>query len=155
MIEKIISGGQSGADKAALVAAFHSGVPTGGFAPKGYRVSSFDNTDSVDLELKKFGLIEHESRQYPPRTKANVIGSDGTLILGYIASPGCRLTIKTAKDNKKPYICNPTIRECVDWLFEFNIKTLNVAGNRLSAYNPGIYHQTYAFICELIEKSKF
>jgi hypothetical protein len=72
---KVISGGQCGVDKAGLVAAQLAKITTGGTAPKGYRT-----LDGNDLDLRDvFGLSEHWSYSYPPRTENNVKDSDGTV----------------------------------------------------------------------------
>ena len=75
MINKIISGGQTGADIGGLLAAKELNIPTGGTAPKGYRTELGSNFDLCDI----FNLSEHSSDKYPPRTAANVKNSDGTV----------------------------------------------------------------------------
>lgn len=143
MIEKVISGGQNGADLAGLEAARLLGIPTGGLAPKKYRVCNYDGTDGINLELKtKYNLEEHPNYAYKPRTRDNVLLSHGTIWFGFEDSPGGILTINTCKAEKKPYIINGSIEEIIIWLKENNIKILNVAGNRLSKYNPTIYEDT-------------
>jgi hypothetical protein len=143
VIEKIISGGQTGADVAGLDAARLAGIPTGGTAPKGWRVCLEDGSDGTNPELESFGLIEHESSEYPPRTIQNVKNSDGTVWFGYTDSPGGKLTIGTCTKLEKPYLINPSAEDLKTWTEENNIKVLNVAGNRKSADNPEIYD--YAF----------
>lgn len=142
IIEKIISGGQTGADKAGLVAALNLGIATGGTAPKGWRICLPDGSDGVDLELPKLGLVEHSSSEYPPRTKQNVLDSDGTLWVGFEGSPGGRLTINTCKKHNKPYIINPSPNKLKAWITKENIKILNVSGNRESDFNPNIFFET-------------
>lgn len=152
MLQKIISGGQRGADQAALDAAKELDLQTGGTAPKGYRVCLFNGSDSSDRELlTMYGLVEHESSDYPPRTKQNVKDSDGTLWVGYPDSPGGRLTISTAKSIGKPVIINPEPADLKRWVIANNIKTLNVAGNRSSKENPEIYEQTFDLIIEAFQ----
>lgn len=142
MIEKLISGGQSGADRAGLDVAKALGIPTGGMAPKGWRIS-LPNGIGSDPSLAEFGLIESDSYEYPPRTKWNVTNSDGTVWFGFLDSPGAKLTLSTAKEAGKPTIINPTAQGLHEWLKANQIKVLNVAGNRLSSFNPDIYEQTY------------
>ena len=143
MIEKLISGGQTGADRAGLEAAKALGIPTGGIAPKGFRICLPDGSDGTDPTLAEFGLTEHHSCEYPPRTKLNATNSDGTVWFGYEDSRGAKLTIKSAKKAGKPVKSNPTVSELRSWIKEHNIKVLNVAGNRASDLNPEIAKTTY------------
>ena len=74
MITKIISGGQTGADRAALDFAIKMKIPHGGWIPKG-RLAE-------DGPLpEKYQLLEMSTTSYPKRTEQNVIDSDATLIL--------------------------------------------------------------------------
>ena len=73
-ISKIISGGQTGVDRAALDAAIELDIEHGGFVPKG-RLSE---DGSIPL---KYNIIELENEDYSARTLKNVQYSDGTLIL--------------------------------------------------------------------------
>src|SRR5580700_2308068 len=89
ILRKIISGGQTGADEAALRVAKELGLETSGWMPRGFRT---EVGPRPDLALT-YGLQEHHSGRYQPRTYSNVIFSDNTLIFGNLNSPGCRLTI--------------------------------------------------------------
>jgi hypothetical protein len=73
MIVKIISGGQTGADRGGLAAAINSGLPHGGWCPKGRKAE--DGVIPVENHL-----TEMASPEYLPRTKANVIDSDATVL---------------------------------------------------------------------------
>jgi hypothetical protein len=151
IIEKIISGGQNGADLAGLEAARLLGIPTGGLAPKGYRVCNYDGSDGVNLELKtKYNLEESVSTAYPPRTRSNILHSDCTLWFGYEYSPGGKLTINTCQENEKTYIINGTIEEIIDCIKLNNCKIVNVAGNRTSEFNPNIYSTTLYTMYEVL-----
>ncbi len=146
-IERIVSGGQTGADRAGLDAAKALGIPTGGTAPKGWRICLPDGSDGTDPTLAELGLVEHRSREYPPRTRQNVADSDGTVWFGYAESPGGKLTITTCKELGKPCLADPVrIGEFLDWLKENNIRVLNVAGNRTSEFNPDIYDRVFEFL---------
>lgn len=140
MINKVISGGQTGADTAGLAAAYDLGIKTGGTAPLFYRIQKFTGEDSTNPELgSKYGLSEDEAYNWAPRTKKNVIDSDGTVWIGYADSDGGRLACATCRDQGKPLIINPSVEELRKWIIQNNIDVLNVAGNRFSAHNPDIY----------------
>ncbi|PSQ85488.1 MAG: molybdenum cofactor carrier, partial [Bacteroidetes bacterium QH_2_63_10] len=73
-MRKIISGGQTGVDRAALDAALAFNVPVGGWCPKGRRAEDGQIPDRYPLE-------ETPSEAYEQRTAWNVRDSDGTLII--------------------------------------------------------------------------
>lgn len=125
MLKKVISGGQKGVDRIGLEVAKELGIPTGGTAPKYYRTE-----DGNDWTLQEFGLVEHESWQYPPRTEQNVQDSHGTVIMGNIAEAGSNMTRKLCKKHSKTYLLDPTPEELVNWVELNHIEILNVAGNR-------------------------
>ncbi|SRR5260221_9026339 len=125
-VTKIISGGQTGIDQLGLKVAKELGIPTGGTAPKGFRTELGPYLSLRD----EYNLVESIYSDYGPRTKDNVLDSDGTVVFSEIGSAGSRLTISCARIANKPYILNPDANELRDWLIEHNIKTLNVAGNR-------------------------
>lgn len=150
MIEKIISGGQMGADRAGLDAAAFCYLPTGGWAANGWMIQTFSGENVADMSLKLFGLKEHPEKGYTPRTKANVKDSDGTVWFGYENSPGGKLTCGTAKRLGKPLILSPTPHELLIWAEREKVKTLNVAGNRLSELNPDIYLSTFRTIVSIL-----
>lgn len=154
LVTKIISGGQTGADHAALYAAEHLGIPTGGWIPQGFRTDA----DADPALAARFGLLEHSSSGYPPRTLTNVIASDATLIIGNIESSGCRLTRLYANQSQRPYYhlgwrpgykkqlaCKHNLHKFRSWLRQHNVKVLNVAGNREST-SPGIFDAAYGFL---------
>ena len=131
-LRKVISGGQTGADQAGLVAAKEFGLETGGWMPFGYLTE-----DGPCPELKqKFGVQAHSSSSYPPRTKKNAEESDGTIRLAFdFTTAGEVCTLKAIKQYKKPYfdvdLNNPPDPQlAAQWLIENNIEVLNVAGNR-------------------------
>jgi len=133
MITKIISGGQTGADRTALEVAYEHGIPTGGHCPKNCRIDT-----GWDPELKsKYGLEETDSSSYVPRTILNTQNSDGTVWFGSTSSPGYLCTLKGVNKNYKLMICNPTPEELIHWITLNKVRVLNVAGNRQRT-NPGI-----------------
>lgn len=144
-VTKIISGGQTGADRTALEVARELGIATGGHAPRGWRTD-----EGADPSLEAlFGLVEHTSADYPPRTRANVENSDGTVIFGNVHSPGCALTVRLCMVAKKPYLDNPSPARLREWLERYAIRTLNVAGNRART-NPGIVAQVRQVLTEAL-----
>ena len=148
MLKKVISGGQTGADFAGLRAGRKLRLETGGTAPKGWRITLPDSSEGSNPTLKGYGLTEGKSRAYPPRTRANVRDSDGTVIFGYTESTGAILTMNTAKELNKPLIINPTPEQLREWVATNNIEVLNVAGNRASDFNPTISKDTYNTLVE-------
>lgn len=149
---KIISGGQTGADQGGLEAAFDLGIPTGGWAPKGYKTENGPNFDLRD----KYKLIEIHSDSYRPRTIKNVAKSDITLLFGNQNSPGSKLTQHSAKEYGKPcfnIFPNGLLQEPVDHIIKFILenhgRTINVAGNRESK-NPGIELRVYTTMFKVL-----
>jgi hypothetical protein len=168
---KVISGGQTGCDQAALRAARACGIETGGWAPKGWLTE-----EGAAPWLAEYGLVEHESSAYPPRTEANIQDSDATLLIGDIGSPGSRLALRAAERFRKtvchfslPFIGNATMYYSWWWGKEFfdltpdsiatdflvitEVQILNVAGNRESS-NPGIGKAAEAFLAEVFRAWK-
>lgn len=144
MIEKIISGGQTGADLGGLKAAKKLGIKTGGLAPKGYKTEIGNNPELSTV----FGLAAAPTDDYNYRTAANVRGSHATVVFATNAkSPGTKLTIKTCEASGKPFILiNPFASDASVLLTTFlagvyarydRSLILNVAGNRESK-SPGI-----------------
>jgi hypothetical protein len=137
---KIISGGQSGADRAGLDAALALGLEPGGWIPFGRRT---DEGALPMADFLKYKLKQHPSPNYPPRTEQNVRESDATVIFGKLSSPGCTLTQKLCKLHEKPCLGNPLSPDHLrEWVESKGIMVLNVAGNR-ERTNPGIYQLTF------------
>ncbi len=147
-IRQIISGAQTGADQAGLVAAILLRIKPGGCIPKGRRTSDGPLPEHL---MKEWNLVEHSSSAYPPRTKYNVQHSDGTVIFGNAGSPGCRLTIRLCFELKKPVTINPSPDELRYWSSFHNIQILNVAGNR-EEKNPGIFERTKNCLIQAFRK---
>jgi predicted Rossmann-fold nucleotide-binding protein len=156
MIERIISGGQTGADRAALDAAIDCGTPHGGWCPAG-RIAS-DGTIPEDYNLR-----ETEESTYPPRTERNVKEADATVVFmrGPGISPGSKLTIGLCEKHKKPFtIVNVAITGTEDAAMlikylvqEYKVRTLNVAGSRENK-SPGIYFLTYEAVSAMLKDDK-
>ena len=137
---KVISGGQTGADRTALEVAKENGVETGGTVPKGWRTEL-----GPDPTLAKFGCVQHKSAEYPPRTRQNVRDSGGTVWFGKTTSLGFARTKKEANLADKPFLINPDSKELMTWLNIWKIQVLNVAGNTQSE-NPHIGQQVRTFL---------
>ena len=143
MIKKIISGGQTGADRAALDVAIKAGIPHGGWIPKGRKTEGGVLPD-------KYQLQEMSTASYPKRTEQNVLDSDGTLIVSHgKLNGGSMLTRKLAEKHKRPHIHldmnKLSVNDAVDalrvWIGNNEIMILNVAGPRASK-DPDIYNVT-------------
>ena len=163
MLTKIISGGQTGADQGSLHGARLAGLETGGAAPKGYWTENGEES----ILLGGYGLVETIATGYPPRTRINVMNSDGTLIFGNHLSSGSLLTARLSLELEKPYITMPwpfliepqknyygystAISTVKQWITLHNIKILNIAGNRESV-NPGIFEATSSFVIALVKE---
>ncbi len=95
---KIISGGQTGVDRAALDFAIKYNIECGGWCPKGRKA------EDGEISLK-YPLTETNSTDYPKRTKLNIQDSHATLIL-YLDKfdPGTALTLKLCKEHNKPLL---------------------------------------------------
>ena len=132
-LRKIVSGGQTGVDRAALDIAIELGIPHGGFCPLGRRAED-------GIIPSKYNLIEYESIEYATRTLKNVLSSDGTLILHYgIISHGTALTKKYCIQENKPLKIINILGESksggynfTNWQKENSIQVLNIAGPRKS-----------------------
>ena len=143
MIEKIISGGQTGADQAGLDAAIELGIPHGGWTPKGRK------TEAGPLPAK-YKLKEMGTTSYPKRTEKNILDSDGTVIFTFgKLTGGSELTKKLAEQHGFPCLHVDLNKVSVGegaeivrpWIEKHNIKVLNVAGSRASKA-PTIYDIT-------------
>lgn len=140
LIAKVISGGQTGADRAALDWACENGIPHGGWCPKGRM--------AADGPLApNYQLCETDSAGYRQRTKLNVRDGDATLILNTGALDGGTLqTVRFAQTLKKPHLVlqldeltAPQAEQHVRaWLLSGRFGALNVAGPR-EEKRPGIY----------------
>ena len=137
MVTKIISGGQTGADYAGLVAA--RVLNLGGTAPDNYKTENGSNYELKDFfQLSAFGT-------YPERTEANILNSDVTLILGLadtkdFSEGGTKLTQQLCFRLNKPFFLgklslnniNEEDIELQNFLSINKPKTINIAGPRLS-----------------------
>lgn len=147
MLRKVVSGGQTGVDRAGLDAAAEAGIPIGGYCPKGRRAE-----DGVISD--KYPMIEMDSPESYYRTEKNVLESDGTLILNKgDLTGGTRLTHDFTVNYGKPSlivqlngqeIIKPD--HVIRWLDAHYIGVLNVAGPRESKCPGGIYYEAFAYL---------
>jgi len=140
MIKKIISGGQTGADQAALDAAIKYNFPHGGWIPK-------DRKTEDGMLPDEYKLKEMSTGSYPRRTEQNIIDSDGTVIISHgKLTVGSKLTQKLAEKHRRPCFhidlnkipAFMTSSQINTWVILHKIETLNVAGPRASK-DPDIY----------------
>ncbi|MFQ5335489.1 MAG: putative molybdenum carrier protein [Flavobacteriales bacterium] len=136
----IISGGQTGVDRAALDFALENGLECGGYCPKGRLAEDGEIPDC-------YPLTETASAKYEERTILNVLHSDATLIInpGSLMQGGTAFTFEQAKEAARPCLVADCMRpmaetaiEVMAWLKAEDICILNVAGPRESGF-PGIY----------------
>ena len=148
MFEKIVSGGQTGVDRAALDVALELGLPCGGWCPKGRRAEDGRIPDRYPME-------EASSPDYRVRTELNLQDSDGTLILtwGRLVG-GTLLTLKLARRLHKPYFVVDLVRggdaaSIREWGRAKKVSILNVAGPR-EGESPGIHARASSFLREIL-----
>ncbi len=150
-IVKIISGGQTGVDRAALDAAIEAGIPHGGWCPKGRLAEDGRLPDRYLLE-------ETPQSDYIQRTEWNVRDSDGTLILYWDQlEGGTKLTADFCKKYSKPHFLVNMIKPAdtssfIKWLKTSNIRILNVAGPRASK-GIQVYEQARVYIKNMIDRN--
>lgn len=147
MLERILSGGQTGVDRAALDAALAAGIPTGGWCPRG-RLAEDGRIP------EHYPLVETNSPNYAERTRLNVAHSDATLVLNR-ASPrgGTRLTCMLAERlGRSLLVIDPqaphAMAEIQSWLTREDIRVLNIAGPRESN-QAGIYLAAWRLLVKL------
>lgn len=148
----IVSGGQTGVDRAALDVARALGLASGGWCPKGRRAED----GPIDT---RYPLRETASRDYAVRTRLNVHDSDGTLVLCRgPARAGTALTLRLARRLGRPRmvvdLAHPRLshaRAVRGWLADKGIATLNVAGPRESE-RPGIYAAAASFLQRVLTR---
>jgi len=151
-INKIISGGQTGADRAALDFAIAHNIPHGGWCPKGRKAED-------GVISSRYQLNEMATGDYLKRTKQNIADSDATLILncGELVGGSLR-TMQFAQQLNKSFMVvqldrddlDNQIKETCNWAHAICGGNLNVAGPRESK-RPGVYRLSYDFLTQLFE----
>ncbi len=146
---RIISGGQTGADRAALDWAIAHRLPHGGWCPRG-RLAEDGVIDA------RYQLRETPEAEYLQRTEWNVRDSDATLIVSLAPrlSGGSLATIELAAAHDKPCLHLSALQEPPDnarqlenFLRKHKVGILNVAGPRASG-EPGVG----AFIQQILDE---
>jgi len=149
-LHKIVSGGQTGVDRAALDAALAHGVPVGGWCPQGRRAEDGGIPE-------RYPLDETPSEAYEQRTAWNVRDSDGTLIItdgGLVG--GTALTLEEAQRQGRAVLhvrtTDPVPVEMVRaWGEEHDVRVLNVAGPRASEVE-GIYDDARTILDQFLDR---
>ena len=175
LVRKIVSGGQTGADRAGIDFAIAYGIEYGGWVPKGGKAEDLTTPPGL---LALYPLLEEApTTSMAARTKFNIRDSDATLIIrphGGVMSPGTKLTIELCEQLKKPYaVIDPNDWDGADQFAEFlhfvdkswrdnhawldgesestpmDPIVLNVAGPRESK-SKGIYDAAMGFLVESV-----
>jgi len=147
MFTRIVSGGQTGVDRAALDAALALGLPCGGWCPRSRRAED----GPID---PRYPLAETPRPDYPQRTEWNVRDSDGTLVLT-LGPPdrGTALTVRLAAKLGRPCLlvnlaAAPRADDVRAWAENHRVRVLNVAGPRENS-SPGAYAAAADFLRRL------
>jgi hypothetical protein len=148
MIEKIVSGGQTGADRAALDWAIAREIPYGGWCPKGRRAED-------GMVPARYKLRETTTANYLQRTEQNVVDSDGTVALSMrpVLTGGSKRTAAFAAKHLRPLLhlhagLEDAAMELERFVRTHRIKILNCAGPRASG-EPGIAE----FVMRVLEEA--
>ena len=148
MIKRLVSGGQTGVDRAGLDVALELGIPCGGWCPKGRKAE-----DGALPE--RYPLRETPSSDYVQRTEWNVRDSDGTLVFTRgRPTEGTAFTIELAEQYGKPCLVldlndQPNASAVRAWVSQHAIQVMNVAGPRENKC-PGIHEQASTFLREAL-----
>jgi hypothetical protein len=151
VLRKIVSGAQTGVDRAALDVAVRFGIPCGGWCPA-------DRSAKDGIIPAHYAVTPLPSGGLWKRTKWNVRDSDGTLILACgPLTGGSLLTRDLSLKHQKPHLVtdlttDPSTSIVLHWLEHCGIQTLNVAGPSESTF-PGAYELAFRFLHELLSSN--
>ena len=146
---RVVSGGQTGVDRAALDAAAERGIAVGGWCPAGRWAEDGPVPG-------RYPLRETATADPAERTRLNVRDSDATLVLapGAVAG-GTALTVEAARALGRPFLVVPPRPDAVGgaaaWLAASGAAVLNVAGPRESEA-PGVHAAALAFVGALLDR---
>jgi hypothetical protein len=153
-VTRIVSGGQTGADRAALDVAIELGIDYGGRCPAGGWAEDFPEPPGLLAAYPK--LTATAEPEPAVRTRLNVRDSDATLIVwdGRTPSPGTELTIEIAQQLGRPcLVTSGDVDETRMWLDGFSTPiVLNIAGPRESG-SPGSYARTATLLRDLLART--
>jgi hypothetical protein len=152
MLDKITSGGQSGADQAAWRAAAAFAVPTGGWMPRGFLTEDGPRPEFIE----RYGAAESATFSAPSWIEQNAQDADATLWFGTTTTAGAQATVAACLRLARP--CLPVSpgtssepAHVVRWLTERSVKVLNVAGNG-ETEEPGIGAFVEPFLSRVLEQ---
>jgi Circularly permutated YpsA SLOG family len=144
MLDRVFSGGQTGADQAGWRAAKACGVATGGWMPRGFLTEDGPRPEFAEM----YGAVEMPTPDYPSRTRRNAFEASATIWFGALDSPGFATTERACMEwgSRMLKVMEGTRpSEVVRWLRMNGFRSLNVAGSRESS-NPGIGARVEAFL---------
>ncbi|MGO9466851.1 MAG: YpsA SLOG family protein [Isosphaeraceae bacterium] len=150
MLEKIISGGESGADQAGWRAAKAFGVASGGWMRTGFLADDGRHTEFA----KQFAAVELPTDSDPTPTQKNVKDSDATLWFGETTTAAAHATAAACLTFERPFMpvypgASFEPSHVATWIVENQVKTLNVAGSR-EHEEPGIGDRVERFLGEVL-----
>lgn len=147
---RVVSGGQTGVDRAALDAALEAGIPCGGFCPRGRLAED-------GMIPERYPLEELASADYDERTRRNVELADATLVITRgDPTGGTGYTIECARRLKRPLLVlrleleGDHTRAVTKWLRREQPAVVNVAGPRESTV-PGIHQQALGLLRRVLK----
>jgi Circularly permutated YpsA SLOG family len=147
---RVVSGGQTGVDRAALDAALELGIPHGGWCPRGRR-----SEDGAIPDV--YELTETPESRYEQRTEWNVRDADATLLLFRDEmSGGTAFTFQCVRNLGRSHALidlgrAPDPLALTGWIRGFRV--LNVAGPRESR-QPGIYEEARQYLLDLLGQAR-
>jgi hypothetical protein len=155
ILKKVISGAQTGVDRAALDAARSAGLPVDGYCTKGGPADD-------GIIPGNYPFQELETTQYQIRIENNVVVSDGTLILNKgPLTRGTKLSYDFTVKHLMPCLIVQLESEemiaasnVIRWIQGQQITTLNIAGPRESKFPEGIYTDAYSYLEKLFTMLK-
>ncbi len=158
MIKKIISGGQTGVDQAALRAAMILGLDYGGWCPTNKR----SEDGPIPTHFKLTPTPQERSADAPDiprsmRTEWNIRDSQGSLVLNPVehSDPGTSWALQCAETYDKPVMILSTDdpeaeQKLMDWLQKHNIKELSVGGPSEKT-SPGVGDKVFEFLVKVLK----